>query len=372
MRPSGASPMRAAEIDSRAVFKVVGIALVAIAAALLLGLALVEVRQTLRWLVAAIFLALVLAPAVALVERIPFGKRRLPRPAAIAVIFAALAAFMLFLTLQVIPPMVGEVESLGRQAPGYVHDFEDWANNSDAFQELNDKYDLTGTLNKQAAELPSRLGDAAGELKVLTVALLRNGFAAITVLVLAFFLLLEGRGMIDRGLGQLRPEHAAKGERIVGRVYQVVKGYVTVNLGLAVAAGLFTWLMLEALGVEVAVPLAILVGFCDLVPLIGLTIGGIVVAIAAALHSFPGALIVWLVAFLIYQQLQDRVVQPLLYGRAVSISPLVAIVALFAGAQILGILGALLAIPVAASIGVLVDELRSPEREPAQAEAAAS
>jgi len=111
--------------------------------------------------------------------------------------------------------------------------------------------------------------------------------------------------------------------------------------------------MLEALGVDIAVPLAILVALFDLVPLIGLTIGGLVVAVVAALHAFPGALIVWVVAFLGFQQLQDRVVQPLLYGRAVKVNPLIAILVLFAGAQIAGILGALLAIPVAASIAVV-------------------
>ncbi len=114
---------------------------------------------------------------------------------------------------------------------------------------------------------------------------------------------------------------------------------------------------------DLAVPLAILMALFDLVPLIGLTIGGLIVAVAAALHSFPDALIIWLVAFLAYQQLQDRVVQPMLYGRAVQVNPLVAILVLLMGAQILGILGALLAIPVAASIAVVVQAFR--EDDPA-------
>ena len=141
---------------------------------------------------------------------------------------------------------------------------------------------------------------------------------------------------------------SGSGHRIAAGVYGVVRGYVTVNVSLALAAGLFTWGVLELLGVDLAVPLAILVGIFDLVPLIGLSIGGLVVAVVAALHSFPTALIIWAVAFLIFQQLQDRVVQPMLYGSAVKVNPLVAIVVLLAGAQILGILGALLAIPVAA------------------------
>ena len=95
--------------------------------------------------------------------------------------------------------------------------------------------------------------------------------------------------------------------------------------------------------------------------LIGLTIGGLLVAVVAALHSFPDSLLIWLVAFIAYQQLQDRVVQPLLYGRAVNVNPLIAILVLFAGAQISGILGALLAIPVAASIAVVFKVFQDPE-----------
>ncbi len=182
--------------------------------------------------------------------------------------------------------------------------------------------------------------------------------SALTIVVLAFFLLLEGPGMLDRFLSWLGGERERRGRRMVAGVYDVVKGYVTINVSLAIAAGLFTWGMLEILGVDLAVPLAILMAIFDLIPLIGLTIGGIVVAIVAALHGFPEALIIWVVAFLVYQQVQDRVVQPMLYGKAVNVNPLVAIVALLAGAQILGILGALLAIPVAASIAVIFQTLR--------------
>jgi predicted PurR-regulated permease PerM len=138
-----------------------------------------------------------------------------------------------------------------------------------------------------------------------------------------------------------------------------------INLLLATVAGLFTWLVLSLLGVDIAVPLAILVALFDLVPLIGLTIGGLFVAVVVSFDSFPTDLIVWVVAFLAFQQVQDRVVQPMLYGRAVRISPRIAIVALLAGAQILGILGALIAIPVAASIGAVVGELRRPSGQEA-------
>ena len=95
--------------------------------------------------------------------------------------------------------------------------------------------------------------------------------------------------------------------RIATRIAGVVKSYVSVNLVLAVAAGVFTWLVLELLGVDLAVTMGVIVGFLDLVPLIGFTVGGLFVAIVAAFHDFPGALIAWLAFFLVYQQVQDRV-----------------------------------------------------------------
>jgi len=346
--------------DSRTVFRIVAVAIATAAAAALLALVVIKIDTTIRWFVTAVFLALVLAPAVELIQRIRIRGRKAPRWAAISVTFVAAFVALGFLVLNVIPPMVDEVEQVGSLGPQYVHDAQQWANDSEEFRGLNQQYHLTDTLKSQAAELPSHFSSAAGELESFTVSLLKHLVSAITVIVLAFFLLLEGPGLLNRLLAWIGGERERRGHEIAAGIYGVVRGYVTVNLSLAMAAGLFTWGMLELLGVDLAVPLAILVALFDLVPLIGLTIGGLVVAAVAALHSFPDAMIVWILAFVAYQQIQDRVVQPLLYGRAVKVNPLIAILVLFAGAQIAGILGALIAIPVAASIAVVFKVLQPP------------
>jgi predicted PurR-regulated permease PerM len=346
--------------DSRTVFRIVAVAIATAAAAALLALVVIKIDTTIRWFVTATFLALVLAPAVELIQRIRIRGHNPPRWAAISVTFVAAFVALGFLVLNVIPPMVDEVEQVGSLGPQYVHDAQQWANDSQEFRDLNQQYHLTETLKSQAAQLPSHFSSAAGELESFTVSLLKHLVSAITVVVLAFFLLLEGPGLLNRALAWVGGERERRGHEIAAGIYGVVRGYVTVNLSLAVAAGLFTWGMLELLGVELAVPLAILVALFDLVPLIGLTIGGLVVAAVAALHSFPDAMIVWILAFLAYQQIQDRVVQPLLYGRAVKVNPLIAILVLFAGAQIAGILGALIASPVAASIAVVFKVLQPP------------
>ena len=358
--------MDSARIQSRAVFKVAAIVLVAIGAALLLQHVVVEVRTTIRWLLAAVFLALALSPLVDLVGRAHVRGRTLPRWLAILVAYGIVLVGFGFLVLHVIPPIVREVEQLGSQLPTYVTDFSHWADDSAQFRELNAKYDITQLLSQEAAKLPSHLGDAAGAAKDVTVGLLNNLVETIIVLTLAYFLLLDGARQFERATARLGTPERERVRRVGTRIAAIVRSYVSVNLLLAVAAGVVTWVTLELLGVELAVPLAVLVGFLDLVPLIGFTVGGLLVAVAAGLHDFPTALIVWGLVFVVYQQLQDRVIQPLFYRHAVQVHPAVAIVVVLAGAQLAGILGALLAIPVAASLGAVFDELW-PAPDPDQA-----
>ena len=352
--------MEASRIQSRAVFKVMVIVIVAIGVALLLNHVIVEVKTTIRWLCAAIFLSLALSPLVDLIERAKLRGRSLPRWLAIIVAYLVFLAALTLLILAVIPPIVREVEHLGTQLPTYVQDFKDWANNNSTFQDLNHKYGITSLLSQEASQLPSKLGDAAGALQEITVGILNNVVEAIVVLTLTYFLLLDGAAQFRQITARVRMPERERIRRVGLRIATIVRSYVSVNLLLAVLAGVFTWLALELLGVDLAVPLAVLVGILDLVPLIGFTVGGVLVAVVAALHGFPGTLLIWLALFLVYQQLQDRVIQPIFYKHAVQINPAVAIIVVLAGAQLAGILGALLAIPTAASLGAVIDEIWPP------------
>jgi predicted PurR-regulated permease PerM len=363
--------VEAARIQARAVIKVVAISLAVIAVTVLLAIVLLHVRTEIRWVFASVFLALAMLPAVDRVESLRIrGRKVLPRWLAILVVYLVLLGFFVFLVLQVVPPIIREFENLGSKAPGYVQDFRQWANQNQEFQDLNHKYGITQTLTQQASTIPSKLGGAASEVRSVTVSILEHLLAAITILALTFFLLLDGRQQGERVLSRMQPDAATRARRIATRIAGVVKSYVSVNLLLAVAAGVFTWLVLELLGVDLAVTMGVIVGFLDLVPLIGFTVGGFFVAVVVAFHDFPGALIAWLIFFLVYQQVQDRVVQPLLYRNAVRVHPVVAIVAILVGGQLAGILGALLAIPTAATIGVLIDEALLWRREASLTEAA--
>jgi predicted PurR-regulated permease PerM len=350
--------MRAEGIEARAVAKVVLVALFWIAVAVLLAIAILHTRTTLQWVAAAIFLALALDPAVSLVQRAWPRDGRMPRVLAILIVYLAALAAMVFLTLHVFPPIVHDIENLAHRLPSYVHDFESWANDNKQFQDLNSKYQITSKLSQEASTLPSHLSSGASTIGSFTVSLLEHLLAAITIITLTFFLLLDGRGMVERGTGRLPDIQRDRARRIADRVAEVVKAYVSVNLLLALAAGFLTWAFLQAEGFHLAVPLAVLVAFLDLIPLIGLTVGGFSVFAVLLIDGGPGDAIVWLVIFLVYQQLQDRIIQPLLYkGGALKVNPAVAIVAVIVGANLAGVLGALLAIPTAASLGVVIDEL---------------
>jgi predicted PurR-regulated permease PerM len=349
--------MDAARIQARAVAKVAIVALAMVAVAMLLVLIVLHTRTTLQWVVIAVFFALGVAPVVGLVERLKIRGRGLPRWLSILVVYLFGFFFFVFVLLQVIPPMVNEVEKLGSQLPTYVKDFESWAEQNEQFRELNDKYDITKTLTGDAKELPSKLGSAASEAGQLTVRAANNIFGAITILALAFFLLLDRGKLYGAAVSRLPGDAAERGRRIGDGIFRVVKSYISVSLISAFMAGLFTWIVLELLGVPLALPLAVMVAFLDLIPLIGFTLGGLLIAIAAAITDFPTAAIVWVAVFLVYQQLQDRVFQPLLFKSAVHLNPAISIVAILIGAELLGILGALIAIPVAGSIGVVLKEL---------------
>jgi predicted PurR-regulated permease PerM len=350
--------MRARDIESRAVSKIVVVALLIAALAALLAIGLMHATTTLRWAVMAIFMALALEPAVELLTRIRVGDRSLPRLAAIFLVYVAFFTGLVFLILHVFPPIVRDIEGLAKKLPSYVTDFEHWAENNQQFQELNAKYDLTQKLSEQASSLPSTLGSGAGAIGSVTVQLLEHLLAFITVITLTFFLLLDGRGMFERGTGRLDAPHRDRARRIGLRVAAVVRSYVSVNVLLALGAGLLTFAFLEIEGFHLALPMAVLVGFLDLIPLIGFTVGGGIVAIVLVIDGGPGDALVWLAFFLVYQQLQDRVIQPVMYkGGALKVNPAVAIVAILVGAELAGVLGALLAIPVAASLGVVIDEM---------------
>src|SRR6185437_5766732 len=178
---------------------------------------------------------------------------------------------------------------------------------------------------------------------------------AITIAFMTFFMLLEGPTWADRLYGLL-PQRSQPRWRAVGRaIYRTVGGYVTGNLLISLIAGGLTTVVLLIMGVPYAVALGLIVGILDLIPLAGATIAAIIVGAVAFLHSVPAGIVV-VVFFIVYQQVENHILQPVVYGRTVQLSPLVVLISVLIGAELAGVLGALGAIPVAGSIQVLIND----------------
>lgn len=302
------------------------------------------VRSTIGLVFIAIFLAVALGPAVDRARRL-----RIPRPVAILLVFLGLFLAIFVVGLLVVPPVVNEVQALADDLPSYIQDVRKNA----TLREYDDKYDITAKLEKQAATLPSRLGEAAGALQSVTVGVFSTIFQLVTVLTITFFLLLDGGRIVNFLLAQMRPEHGRRARVMAADVYRATGGYVAGALTLATCCGITTYVVLSLLGVPFAVPLAVLMAFMDLIPLVGSTIGGVLVALVTLFSDFPTDTIIWVVFTLGYQQFENSVLQPLVYRRAVNLHPLAVILAILVGSSLLGVLGALVAIPIAAAVQIL-------------------
>jgi predicted PurR-regulated permease PerM len=156
------------------------------------------------------------------------------------------------------------------------------------------------------------------------------------------------------GLSRAR---AGRWRRLAPKIYQAVSGYVLGNLEISVIAGTCAWIAMTLLGVPFALLLAIVIAFFDLLPMVGATLGAIIVTLAALLVS-PLTAVIWLVYVFVYQQAENYLIQPVVYRRAVQVSPLATIIAVLIGGTLLGLLGALLAIPAAATVQLMVQDLR--------------
>jgi predicted PurR-regulated permease PerM len=175
-------------------------------------------------------------------------------------------------------------------------------------------------------------------------------------------MLLEGPTWIDRFYGLMSDRSEQRWRKVGGEIYRTVGGYVTGNLLISLIAGGLTTLVLLIMGVPYAVALGLIVAILDLIPLAGATIAMVIIGGVSFLHSILAGIVV-VVFFVIYQQLENQVLQPVVYNRTVRLSPLVILVSVLLGAALAGILGALAAIPVAGAIQVLVVDYLRARRE---------
>jgi predicted PurR-regulated permease PerM len=347
--------VRVVRVEARTV---VNVLLIVLAFAILLEVIWLS-RQVLTWILVALFLALALNPAVQFFER--RGLRR-GYAAAVTSLLTLLAVFGL--SSLFIPTLVNEANDFVRAVPDYV---EDVTEGRGRLGDLAERYDVVERV-RDAAEG----GGAAGVLGIsgtalaITERILTAIVAAVTIAFLTFFMLLEGPRWLERFFA-LMPEHSrGRAERVGHQIYRTVGGYVTGNLLISIVAGVISTAVLLATGVSYAVALGLLVAILDLVPLAGATLAAILVTTVAFIDQGVVVGVIVLIFFVVYQQMENHVLQPLVYSRTVQLSPLAILIAVLIGAKLAGVLGALGAIPVAGAIQVLMLEwLRSRREESA-------
>ena len=334
---------RVIRFSPRSVLLVIGLVL-----ATLLALRLVAAtRDLIVWLLVALFLAMALNPAVEWLQR-RWVKRR---GAAVAIVFTLALLVIVGIAATFVPTLVREVNDFANAVPGYVHDL---TKGRGKLGFLERKYEIVEKVRQAITKsgVAGLLGLTGTALSV-TKSIFNTIVAAITITFLTLFMLLEGPSWVERFYALL-PERSRPRWRRVGRdIYRAVGGYVTGNLAISVIAGAGATFVLLILGVQYAVALGLVVGIFDLIPLAGATIAAIIVSTVGFLHSTTAG-IVLVVYFVAYQQIENQVIQPVVYGRTVQLSPLAVLVAVLAGAQLAGIVGALGAIPIAAGIQVVV------------------
>ena len=339
--------------SGRAVLRVV---LVVVASALALYL-LYRVRTPLGYLVLALFVAICASgPVNAL-------SRRMPRAAAIVLVYLGLVLAPLAIAAILVPPVVGQSVRLVNALPAYAAQLDRALSDNEQLRRLNEDYDLTAKLTEYADELAAALGRTAGALAGIGAGLVGSLFAFLTILVLSVFMVARGRSWLEAALATRRPREAQATRRALDHMTVAVGGYVVGALAQATVAGVLAFVMLLILGVPAPLPLAVVVALFDMIPMIGATLGGVIVGAVTLFSDFPADTIGWALFAIAYQPFENYVLQPRIQSRAVSLDPFLVVVAALFGAALLGVLGALLAIPAAAVIQIGLREYLGYRRE---------
>ena len=299
-----------------------------------------QIRDVLVWVAAALFLAVALNPMVARLEP------KLGRTAAALVVFLGFIVLLLAALAALVAPFVTQVDQLTTGLPNALQD----ARHNHTFARLDERFHLVEHARAHADAVPGYVFGTAGTV-------LGGIVAVTTVLFLMVFLLIELPNLARLVLGQLQPAQRERAVAIAQHANRQVGGYVFGNLVISVICGAVTWVALYLLGVPYSLALAVFMAVFDIIPLVGATIGSIVVIGAAFLLTGTTAGIAIFVIVMIYQQIENHVLQPLIYGRTVQLSSLTVLLAVLVGGAALGLVGALLAIPIAGTLQAVVGEM---------------
>lgn len=320
-----------------------------VAAAYLLVRMLLDASSVLVLIGLALFLAIGLDPAVQWLMR-----RHLPRWAAVTVIGVLTVAVVGGFLAAAIPPLAAQAAQFARELPQYTSQLRD---HSTTLGHLDARFHLQDRIDKAMSSVNA--GDVFGGLLGAGKVVLSATTSALTVLVLTVYLLAD-LPRIRRLIYRLVPASRRPRAILLGdEMFTRVGGFVLGNLLTSLIAGAGTFVWLEIFRVPYPILLAIAVAILDLIPVVGSTIGGIVVSLVALTVSLPVALAT-LAFYVAYRLAEDYLIVPKIIGRTVQVPATTTLLAVLVGGAVLGFVGALIAIPVAAAVGILLREVAFP------------
>jgi len=305
-----------------------------------------ELSRLVAWIVVAGFLAVVLTPAVDYLQH----RGRLRRGAATAIVFLVGFGLLAGMLYTFIRPIVDQVSEFVDDLPELVDEAqrgEGWAG------ELVERYDIEDWVEENRDRWQEALSSAGAPALDIVRSVFNTVFAVVTILVLTVLMLQRGPDLTKGTLALVPPRHRDRVRLVAGDAARAVSGYMLGNFLISLVAGLSTYAVLKILGVEYAEVLALWVAFADLIPMVGATLGAIPTIGVSFLHSTPAGIAAF-AFYVIYQQFENHVLQVTIMSRTVDVNPLTVLISVLAGVELFGFVGALLAIPFAGVVQVIV------------------
>lgn len=300
-------------------------------------------------IVVAGFFAIVLNPAVDLLQR----QAKVRRGVATGIVFLVGLGLVIGMLYAFIRPIAEQGPKFAEDLPGYVDD----ARNGDGpIGDLVTRYDLDEYVQRNQERLSESFTDLGAPAIDLARSVFAGVFAAVTILVLLFLMLMEAGAITGTALKLVPDEHRERVRRVATHASGAVSGYVFGNLVISVIAGVAAWVVLALLGVPYAGVLGLFVGFADLIPLVGATLGAVPTIAFAFLHGTTAG-VASLVFFVVYQQFENHVLQVSIMAKTVRVNPLTVLLSVLVGVDLFGLLGALIAIPAAGIIQVVATDI---------------
>lgn len=328
-----------------------------VAATFLLLAAISQASYALTLIFIAFFLALALnAPVYWLEKRLPGRKQHRHRTAATAVSFLVVVLALVGFLASIVPPLVRETGNFLQRVPALVDQVRD---ENSAVGSFIARYDLQDEIDDAAKQVSNRFGDIGTTALTGFGRVAESTVATLTVLVLTFMMLIEGPRWVRFFRDLVPDKRQARFDRLMGDMYRVVKGYVNGQVILAFIAALLILPVLIILDTPYPAALAVIVFIAGLIPLVGHTIGAIVVTLVTLFES-PLAAVIILGYYILYQQIENYIIQPRVQANTTNMTPLLVFSAVIIGVSFGGLLGGLVAIPVAGCLRILlIDYLRT-------------